>query len=128
MNTVVGCEKVFSSNNNKEEPIVTSGEQQPLSSLEEKKKLLAGFDIPLSIFHYKSYDSDFFTSWCNVSSEIFKEINRACPEKQVLNLALSVLMLPYIAFTALGLVTYNRFKTNDETQNSSEENKTKRAK
>ncbi|OWZ25706.1 hypothetical protein [Wolbachia endosymbiont of Wuchereria bancrofti] len=127
MNTVVGCEKVFSSNNNKEEPIVTSGEQQPLSSLEEKKKLLAGFDIPLSIFHYKSYDSDFFTSWCNVSSEIFKEINRACPEKQVLNLALSVLMLPYIAFTALGLVTYNRFKTNDETQNSSEENKTKKS-
>ncbi|MDR2831611.1 MAG: hypothetical protein LBV62_01695 [Rickettsiales bacterium] len=86
----------------------------------------AGFNIPLSIFHYKDYNSDFFTSWYNVSSRIFKEINQAYPEKQVLNLALSVLMFPYIVFTALGLVIYNKFKTNNKIQISSEENKTKK--
>lgn len=86
----------------------------------------AGFDVPLSIFHYKDYNSDFFTSWYNISSRIFKEINQACPEKQALNLALSVLMFPYIVFTALGLAVYNKLKTNDKTQISSEENKTKK--
>lgn len=89
--------------------------------------MAAGFDIPLSIFHYKDYNSDFLTSWYNVSSEVYKEINRACPEKKVLNLALSVLMFPYIVFTALGLVIYNKFKTNDKTQISLEENKTKKS-
>ncbi|NUY39725.1 hypothetical protein GO684_03560 [Wolbachia endosymbiont of Litomosoides brasiliensis] len=127
MNTVIGCEKVFGSNNNKKELIVTLEEQQPISRLKEKKKLLAGFDIPLSVLRCKGYDSGFFTSWYNVSSEIFKEINRTCPEKRVLNLALSVLMLPYIAFTALGLVIYNRFKASSKTQNSLEENKTKKS-
>ncbi|QKX02755.1 hypothetical protein GOY07_00660 [Wolbachia endosymbiont of Litomosoides sigmodontis] len=128
MNTVVSCEKVFGSNNDKKEPILTLGKQQSISKLGEKKKLLAGFDIPLSVFRHKSYDSDFFTSWYNVSSEIFKEINRTCREKLLLNLALSVLMLPYIAVIALGLVIYNRFQANSKTQNSSEKNKIERSK
>uniref|UniRef100_A0AAU7YMK0 Uncharacterized protein n=1 Tax=Wolbachia endosymbiont of Oeneis ivallda TaxID=3171168 RepID=A0AAU7YMK0_9RICK len=90
-------------------------------------KQIAAFNVPLSIFHYKGYNSDFFTSWYNMSSEILKEINRACPEKKVLNLALSVLMLPYIAFTALGLVIYSRFKANSKTQESVGEDKTKKS-
>ncbi|WP_264719888.1 hypothetical protein [Wolbachia endosymbiont (group B) of Eucosma cana] len=90
-------------------------------------KQIAAFNVPLSIFHYKDYDSDFFTSWYNMSSEILKEINRACPEKKVLNLALSVLMLPYIAFTALGLVIYSRFKANSKTQEGVVEDKTKKS-
>ncbi len=93
----------------------------------EEQEPLANFNVPLSIFHYKDYNSDFFTSWYNISSRIFKEINQACPEKQALNLALSFLMLPYIVFTALGLVIYNKFKTNDKTQISSEENKAKKS-
>lgn len=64
--------------------IATSGEQGPL----EKNDKTASFNVPLSIFHYKDYNSDFLTSWYNVSSEIYKEINRACPEKKVLNLVL----------------------------------------
>lgn len=90
-------------------------------------KQIAAFNVPLSIFHYKGYNSDFFTSWYNMSSEILKEINRACPEKKVLNLALSVLMLPYIAFTALGLVIYSRFKANSKTQEGVGEDKTKKS-
>lgn len=90
-------------------------------------KQIAAFNVPLSIFHYKDYDSDFFTSWYNMSSEILKEINRACPEKKVLNLALSVLMLPYIAFTALGLVIYSRFKASSKTQEGVVEDKTKKS-
>ncbi|MGL9757289.1 MAG: hypothetical protein ACR5LA_00110 [Wolbachia sp.] len=90
-------------------------------------KQIAAFNVPLSIFHYKGYNSDFFTSWYNISSEILKEINRACPEKKVLNLALSVLMLPYIAFTALGLVIYSRFKANSKTQEGVVEDKTKKS-
>ena len=90
-------------------------------------KQIAAFNVPLSIFHYKDYNSDFFTSWYNMSSEILKEINRACPEKKVLNLALSVLMLPYIAFTALGLVIYSRFKANSKTQEGVVEDKTKKS-
>lgn len=90
-------------------------------------KQIAAFNVPLSIFHYKDYNSDFFTSWYNMSSEILKEINRACPEKKVLNLALSVLMLPYIAFTALGLVIYSRFKANSKTQEGIVEDKTKKS-
>lgn len=94
-------------------------EQESVSNLGEKEEffdsMAAGFDILLSIFHYKDYNSDFFSSWYNVSSKIFKEINGACPEKKVLNLALSVLMLPYIVFTALGLAVYNKLKTNDKT-------------
>ncbi|MFP3031656.1 MAG: hypothetical protein ACEY3M_11150, partial [Wolbachia sp.] len=89
-------------------------------------KPLANFNVPLSIFHYKDYNSDFFTSWYNVSSRIFKEINQACPEKQALNLALSVLILPYIAFTALGLVIYS--KINSKTQADIGEDKTKKSK
>ena len=64
----------------------------------------------------------------NISSEILREINRDCPEKKELNLALSVLMFTYIVFTALGLAVYNKLKTNDKTQISSEENKTKEGK
>ncbi|MDE5062167.1 hypothetical protein [Wolbachia endosymbiont of Drosophila tsacasi] len=89
-------------------------------------KQIAAFNVPLSIFHYKDYNSDFFTSWYNMSSEILKEINRACPEKRVLNLALSVLMLPYIAFTALGLVVYSRFKADSKTQADISEDKAKK--
>ncbi len=36
-------------------------------------------------------------------------------------------MFPYIVFTALGLAVYNKLKTNDKTQISSEENKTKKS-
>lgn len=94
-------------------------------AVSEQTKQIAAFNVPLSIFHYKDYDSDFFTSWYNISSEILKEINRACPEKKVLNLALSVLMLPYIAFTALGLVVYSRL--NSKTQEGVGEDKTKKS-
>ncbi len=147
MNAVVGCKEVIDLNNNssdldalngqpnlQRESFATSEKQEgPVATLEEQesvsnlKKIGADFSIPLSIFHYKDYGSDFFTSWYNISSEIFKEINRACPEKKVLNLALSVLMFPYIVFTALGLAVYNKLKTNDKTQISSEENKTKKS-
>ncbi|QOD38816.1 hypothetical protein [Candidatus Wolbachia massiliensis] len=106
--------------------VVTLEAQKSTSDL-GKKNDVAGFDIPLSIFQYKGYNFDFLTSWYNVSSEIYKEINRACPEKKVLNLALSVLMFPYIVFTALGLAVYNKLKTNDKTQISSEENETKKS-
>ncbi|QCB62949.1 hypothetical protein EJB00_05245 [Wolbachia endosymbiont of Drosophila mauritiana] len=90
-------------------------------------KQVAAFNVPLSIFHYKDYNSDFFTSWYNISSRIFKEINRACPEKKVLNLALSVLMLPYIAFVAMGLVIYSRFKADSKTQEGVVEDKAKKS-
>jgi hypothetical protein len=96
--------------------LATSEEEESISDLEEVGEFFdskaAAFNVPLSIFYYKDYNSDFFTSWYNISSEILREINRSCPEKKVLNLALSVLMLPYIAFTALGLVIYSRFKAN----------------
>lgn len=111
--------------------VVTSEEREFISDLEEVEEFFdskaATFDIPLSIFHYKDYNSDFFTSWYNMSSEILKEINRACPEKKILNLALSVLMLPYIAFTALGLVIYNRLRTNSKTQEGVGEDKTQKS-
>lgn len=131
MNAVVGCKEVIDLNNNsggldKVESTATLEEEEEFFDALEEQEPLANFNVPLSIFHYKDYDSDFFTSWYNISSEIFKEINRACPEKKVLNLALSVLMFPYIVFTVLGLVIYNKFKTNDKTQISSEENKTKK--
>ncbi|RDD35215.1 hypothetical protein Wcon_00639 [Wolbachia endosymbiont of Cylisticus convexus] len=67
----------------------------------------------------------FFTSWYNKSSKIFKEISRTSLEKRVLNVALAFLMLPYVALTALGLVLYSRYKINDKTQISVEENKKK---
>ncbi|MBC6686003.1 hypothetical protein H9I48_01910 [Wolbachia pipientis] len=105
---------------------VTSEEEEFFDALEEQEPL-ANFNVPLSIFHYKDYNSDFFTSWYNMSSEILKEINRACPEKRVLNLALSVLMLPYIAFTALGLVVCSRFKANSKKQEGVGEDKTKKS-
>ncbi|MDM8334890.1 hypothetical protein [Wolbachia pipientis] len=132
---VEGYEGVVDPNNNsilgEEEDVNTSEEQKPASGLEEEKKcfgnMTRGFNVPLNIFHYKDYDSDFFTSWYNVSSEIFNEISRACPEKRVLNLSLSVLMLPYIAFTALGLVVYNGFKTHTKAQANAEESKTKKS-
>ena len=110
--------------------VVTSEEREFISDLEEVEEFFdskaATFDIPLSIFHYKDYNSDFFTSWYNISSEIFREINRACPEKKVLNLALSVLVLPYIVFTAMGLVIYSRFKADSKTQADVGEDKTKK--
>ncbi|WP_341820890.1 hypothetical protein [Wolbachia endosymbiont (group A) of Myopa testacea] len=144
MNAVVGCEEVVDLNNNsgdldalngqpnlQRESFATSEKQEgPVATLEEQesvsnlKKIGADFSIPLSIFHYKGYGSDFFTSWYNISSKIFKEINRAYLEKKVLNLALSVLMFPYVASVALGLVIY---KTNSKTQTSSEESKTKKS-
>ncbi|WP_265030916.1 hypothetical protein [Wolbachia endosymbiont (group B) of Athalia cordata] len=102
-------------------------EEEEFFDAVSKQDWLTDFNIPLSIFHYKGYNSDFFTSWYNMSSEILKEINRACPEKKVLNLALSVLMLPYIAFTALGLVIYSRFKANSKTQEGVVEDKTKKS-
>ncbi|MBA8758662.1 hypothetical protein HCR18_06655 [Wolbachia pipientis] len=108
--------------------LATSEEEEEFFDAVEEQEPLANFNVPLSIFHYKDYNSDFFTSWYNISSRIFKEVNRACPEKKVLNLALSVLMFPYIVFTALGLAVYNKLKTNDKTQISSEENKTKKSK
>ncbi|WP_457923714.1 hypothetical protein [Wolbachia endosymbiont of Muscidifurax uniraptor] len=107
--------------------LATSEEEEEFFDVVEEQEPLANFDVPLSIFHYKDYNSDFFTSWYNISSRIFKEVNRACPKKKVLNLALSVLMFPYIVFTALGLAVYNKLKTNDKTQISSEENKTKKS-
>ncbi|MGL9725843.1 MAG: hypothetical protein ACR5KV_04095 [Wolbachia sp.] len=110
---------------------VTSEEEEFISDLEEREEFFdskaAAFNVLLSIFHYKDYNSDFFASWYNISSEIFKEINRACPEKKVLNLALSILVLPYIAFTAMGLVIYSRFKANSKTQVDVSENKTKKS-
>ncbi|RDD35217.1 hypothetical protein Wcon_00641 [Wolbachia endosymbiont of Cylisticus convexus] len=107
--------------------LVASEEEEEFFDAVERQEPLANLNIPLSIFHYKDYNSDFFTSWYNVSSEILKEINRACPEKKVLNLALSVLMLPYIAFTALGLVVYSRFKANSKKQEGVGEDKTKKS-
>ncbi|WP_265025299.1 V-type ATP synthase subunit I domain-containing protein [Wolbachia endosymbiont (group B) of Pammene fasciana] len=111
--------------------VVTSEEREFISDLEEVEEFFdskaATFDIPLSIFHYKDYNSDFFTSWYNISREIFREINRACPEKKVLNLALSVLVLPYIVFTAMGLVIYSRFKADSKTQADVGEDKTKKS-
>ncbi|WP_353278788.1 hypothetical protein [Wolbachia endosymbiont (group B) of Longitarsus flavicornis] len=115
----------------KEEFFDAMEQQESTYDLEEVEEFFdskaATFDIPLSIFHYKDYNSDFFTSWYNMSSEILKEINRACPEKKILNLALSVLMVPYIAFTALGLVIYSRFKANSKTQEGVVEDKTKKS-
>lgn len=126
-------EKVVDLNNNsddlgKVESVAILEEEEEFFDAVEEQEPLANFNVPLSIFHYKDYNSDFFTSWYNISSRIFKEVNRACPEKKVLNLALSVLMFPYIVFTALGLAVYNKLKTNDKTQISSEENKTKKVK
>ncbi|WP_349967698.1 hypothetical protein [Wolbachia endosymbiont of Armadillidium arcangelii] len=107
--------------------LVASEEEEEFFDAVEEQEPLANFNVPLSIFHYKDYNSDFFTSWYNISSEIFKEINITCPEKKILNLALSVLMLPYIAFTALGLVVCSRFQANSKTQDSVGEDKTKKS-
>ncbi|WP_175818108.1 hypothetical protein [Wolbachia endosymbiont of Dirofilaria (Dirofilaria) immitis] len=106
----------------KKESVLTSKEQDDLRKRDE----VVDFSIPLSIFYYKGYNSDFFTSWYNVSSKIFKEISSVCPEKRVLNLALSVLMLPYVAFVVLGLVICSRFKADDKIQIGFEENKVKK--
>ncbi|MGL9732906.1 MAG: hypothetical protein ACR5KW_02680 [Wolbachia sp.] len=88
--------------------------------------MISSFDVPLSIFRYKGYDSDFFTSWYNILREIFEEVKEMCPEKRVLNLALSVLMLPYIASISFGLVIYNRSKADGKIQINPKENKTKK--
>lgn len=88
--------------------------------------MTSGFNVPLSMFRYKGYDSDFFTSWYNILREIFEEIKGMCPEKRVLNLALSVLMFPYIASVSLGLVVYNRSKADGKIQASPEGNETKK--
>lgn len=103
---------------------------RPTATSEKEKffgGMTSGFNVPLSIFRYKGYDSDFFTSWYNILREIFEEIKGMCPEKRVLNLALSVLMLPYIASVSLGLVAYNRFKADSKIQASPEGNKTKKS-
>ncbi|QKX01421.1 hypothetical protein GOY13_00295 [Wolbachia endosymbiont of Cruorifilaria tuberocauda] len=102
----------------RKESVIISGKKEFVSSLKEKGNKVVGFDIPLSIFNYRDYSSDFFTSWYNVSSKIFKEINRACPEKRVLNLSLSVLIFPYITFVVLGLVVFNSFKADSKIQTS----------
>ncbi|MDE5065474.1 hypothetical protein RYF71_03715 [Wolbachia endosymbiont of Drosophila malagassya] len=107
--------------------LATSEEEEEFFDAVEEQEPLANFNVPLSIFHYKDYNSDFFTSWYNISSEIFKEINRTCPEKKILNLALSVFMLPYIAFTVLGLVVCSRFQANSKAQDSVGEDKTKKS-
>lgn len=132
--TADGYKEVVDFNNNsgglgKVESIsnVALEEEEEFFDAVSKQNWLTDFNIPLSIFHYKDYNSDFFTSWYNISSEILREINRACPEKKVLNLALSVLMLPYIAFTALGLVVYSRFKANGKKQEGVGEDKTEKS-
>ena len=65
MNTVVDCEKIVDLNNNsadlcKVESIsnvtLEEEEQEPVANVEEGNS----FSIPLSIFHYKDYNSDFF--------------------------------------------------------------------
>ncbi|MDR2978570.1 MAG: hypothetical protein LBU56_04165 [Rickettsiales bacterium] len=111
MNAVVGLGGIIGLTNS------GSGKKEPIA---------IGFNVPLSIFRYKGYDSDFFTSWYNILREIFEEIKRMCPEKRVLNLALSVLMLPYIASISLGLVVYNRSKADGKIQASPEGNKIKK--
>ncbi|WCR58686.1 MAG: hypothetical protein PG978_000100 [Wolbachia endosymbiont of Ctenocephalides felis wCfeF] len=127
MNAVVGPGGVIGLTNGgsgKKEPIAVS------SSVKEGKFFsgtTSGFNVPLSIFRYKGYDSDFFTSWYNILREIFEEIKEMCPEKRVLNLALSVLMLPYIASVSLGLVVYNRSKADGKIQASPEGNETKKS-
>ncbi|MGL9761794.1 MAG: hypothetical protein ACR5LB_06380 [Wolbachia sp.] len=108
----------------KKEPVAVS------SSVKEGKffcGMTSGFNVPLSIFRYKGYDPDFFTSWYNILREIFDEIKGMCQEKRVLNLALSVLMLPYIASVSLGLVVYNRSKADGKIQTSPEGNETKKS-
>lgn len=107
---------------------LTASEEEEFFDAVERQEPLANLNIPLSIFHYKDYNSDFFTSWYNISSEIFKEINRACPEKKILNLTLSVLVLPYIAFTAMGLAIYSGFKADSKEQEGVGEDKTKKGK
>ncbi len=82
--------------------------------IEEHNQKIPNLNIPVSLFNYQDYSSDFLVSWYNVLSRIFKEINYSCPEKQGLNLALSVLMLPYIAFAALGLVLYKKYRANGQ--------------
>ncbi|MCA4775218.1 hypothetical protein IHO40_03840 [Wolbachia endosymbiont of Mansonella ozzardi] len=127
MNAVVDPGGVISSDNSdldKKEPVATLEKQKSISNVEEKEK---HFDIPLSIFRYKGCDSDFFTSWYNILRGIFEEIKGMFPEKRVLNLALSVLMLPYIASISLGLVAYNRSKADDKMQASRERNETKKS-
>ncbi|MCM1000838.1 MAG: hypothetical protein KTV72_00640 [Wolbachia endosymbiont of Melophagus ovinus] len=127
MNAVVDPGGAISSDNSdldKKEPVVALKKQKSISNVEGKEK---HFDIPLSIFRYKGYDSDFFTSWYNILKEIFEEIREMCPEKRVLNLALSVLMLPYIASISLGLVVYSRSKADGKIQTSLEGNKTKKS-
>lgn len=106
--------------------LTTSEEEESFDAV-ERQELLANLNIPLSIFHYKDYNSDLFT-WYNISSEIFKEINRAFPEKKILNLALSILVLPYIAFTAIGLAIYSGFKADINEQEGVGEDKTKKGK
>nr|WP_241653972.1 hypothetical protein [Wolbachia endosymbiont of Nilaparvata lugens] len=107
---------------------LTTLEEEEFFDAVERQEPLANLNIPLSIFHYKDYNSDFFTSWYNISSKIFKEINRACPERKILNLALSVLVLPYIAFTAVGLAIYSGFKVDSKEQEGVGEDKTKKGK
>ncbi|MDR2548367.1 MAG: hypothetical protein LBC34_02625 [Rickettsiales bacterium] len=110
-----------------------SGKKEPIAASSSGKEekffggMTSGFNVPLSIFRYKGYDSDFFTFWYNILREIFEEIKGMCPEKRVLNLALSVLMLPYIASISLRLVAYNRSKADGKIQASPEGNETKKS-
>lgn len=89
---------------------------------------VAKLDIPLSLFSYKDYNSDFIISWYNVASKIYKQINYSSAEKQRLNLALSVLMFPYIALTALGVVSYKQATKKNGKDSILKEKKTNQAK
>ncbi|WP_339047740.1 hypothetical protein [Candidatus Mesenet endosymbiont of Phosphuga atrata] len=89
---------------------------------------VAELNIPLSLFSYKDYNSDFIISWYNVASKIYKQINYSSAEKQRLNLALSVLMFPYIALTALGVVSYKQATKKNGKDSILKEKKTNQAK
>ncbi|WP_339045440.1 hypothetical protein [Candidatus Mesenet endosymbiont of Agriotes lineatus] len=90
--------------------------------------LVAKLDIPLSLFNYKDYSSDFVISWYNVASKIYKQINYSSAEKQRLNLALSVLMFPYIALIALGIVSYKQATKKNQKDPTLKEKNTNQAK
>ncbi|GHM58191.1 MAG: hypothetical protein sL5_03120 [Candidatus Mesenet longicola] len=89
---------------------------------------VAKLDIPLSLFSYKDYNSDFIISWYNVASKIYKQINYSSAEKQRLNLALSVLMFPYIALTALGIASHRQAIKKNHKDPTLNEKKTNQAK
>ncbi len=63
MNAVVGCTEVVNLNNNSDNlDKVESIANVTLEGEDWLIKQVAAFNIPLSIFHYEDYNSDFFTS------------------------------------------------------------------